>query len=165
MNLGHVPETRERDAVHVAIVPLTAACDLLPGQHVGLDSDSKLTPTGKLIGIVDPYRVGMIRAGTSVYLCLYPDTVVGMRHEWQHPAFMGDHVKWLTEFAERLETTYEELMEVARRYDLYGTYEYDNSEAYKLVTRAEWREFWLRYSAATGVKADHDDSSPFTCSC
>lgn len=165
MNLGHVPETRERDAVHVAIVPLTAACDLLPGQHVGIDSDSKLTPDAKLIGIVDPFRIGMIRAGTRVYLCLYPDTVTSMRHEWKHPAFMGDHVKWLTEFAKRFDMGYEELLDVAHRYDKYGQSEHDNSDAYKLVTREEWKEFWVRYYAVTGATVSHEDNSPFTCSC
>lgn len=87
-----LPETeRQRDAIHVAIVPVIAEELLQPGQHVGLSRpfglDNYVSSAAPHIGIVDPYLTESVMAGDRFYLCLYPGTVTGMRHYWKHPDF------------------------------------------------------------------------------
>lgn len=91
-----IDATAQRDAIHVAIAPVVAPVDLQPGQHV--DARGNLTPPH--VGIVDPFRTGTICAGDRFYLCLYPNTVTSLRHEWEHPAFKDLHAseKWLRNY-------------------------------------------------------------------
>jgi hypothetical protein len=97
-----------RDAIHVAIAPVVATVDVDPGQHV----DHLGSPHGKHVGIVDPFLGKRVRKGEKFYLCLYANTVIGMRHAWQHPAFpeerpeagMTDRSfseRWLRDYAVR----------------------------------------------------------------
>ena len=75
-----------RDAVHVAIAPTTAACELRPGQHV--DQHGRPEGPGAVpVGIVDPFLREPVAAGQRFWLFLYPNTVTSLRHEWTHPAF------------------------------------------------------------------------------
>lgn len=81
---------RRRDAVHIALAPVTAAERLTPGQHVGLvqqDNVELAGPCRHNIGIVDPYLSEPVEAGERFWLCLYPGTVTGLRHVWTHPVF------------------------------------------------------------------------------
>jgi uncharacterized protein (TIGR02996 family) len=88
LKLGQIIEgPADRDAIHVAVAPVVAGVDLEPGQHVGLFPDGTAKPTHPHIGIVDPYLRGRVNRGQQFWLFLYPQTVTGMRHEWQHPAF------------------------------------------------------------------------------
>jgi hypothetical protein len=73
--LGKKPEPGDRrDAVHVAIIPMTATRRLSPGQHLAN-------------GIVDPFLTRSIEPGEAYWLLLYPNTVTSLRHVWTHPAF------------------------------------------------------------------------------
>jgi hypothetical protein len=75
-----------RDAVHVAIAPTTAPCELRPGQHV----DPRGNPEGPgvvPVGIVDPFLREPVQPGQRFWLFLYPNTVTSLRHEWTHPAY------------------------------------------------------------------------------
>lgn len=89
--LGYLIEDGEtrRDAIHIAVAPVEATCDLNPGQPIGLleGSREQVGPTNNPIGIVDPFLKGKIKAGQRFWLFLYPNTVTGMRHYWKHPAF------------------------------------------------------------------------------
>jgi len=81
-----VHEEGGRDAVHVAIAPTSAPCELRPGQHV----DSLGNPEGpgiKPVGIVDPFLREPVQTGQRFWLFLYPNSVTSLRHEWTHPAF------------------------------------------------------------------------------
>jgi hypothetical protein len=79
--------TPARDAVHVAVFP--AACDLaiMPGEHLKITGERRgslyvvksSTLRGR-DGIVDPFLVGQIPAGTPFWGCLLPGTVTGLRH-------------------------------------------------------------------------------------
>lgn len=96
----------QRDAIHIAVAPVTAAHRLMPGLHVSLvDMDvisSRVkTPT---IGIVDPFLTSPVEKGERCWLFLYPGTITGLRHAWTHPAFR-DMIK-----AKRMEVlkTYQE---------------------------------------------------------
>jgi hypothetical protein len=75
-----------RDAVHVAIAPTTAPCELQPGQHVDRHGNPE-APDVEPVGIVDPYLREPVQKGQRFWLFLYPNTVTSLRHEWTHPAF------------------------------------------------------------------------------
>lgn len=88
-NLGHEPTPdAARDAIHVAVAPVVAGEHLDHGDHVGQLPDGTFGRNAKQkLGIVDPYQTVSIRKGERFWLFLYPNTVTGMRHHWQHPAF------------------------------------------------------------------------------
>ena len=81
---------RRRDAIHIAVAPVTADERLTPGQHVGLVEEGNLELVGRCdhnIGIVDPYLVAEVERGQRFWLFLYPGTITGLRHVWTHPVF------------------------------------------------------------------------------
>jgi len=78
-----------RDAVHVAVVSVTAAVHLAPGQDVGfvVYDEMLVGPSNDPIGIVDPFIKETIMSGDRFWLFLYPRTITGLSHSWTHPAF------------------------------------------------------------------------------
>jgi hypothetical protein len=81
---------RRRDAIHIAVAPVTAAERLSPGQHVGLIEQGNLElvgPSECSIGVVDPFLMREVEPGQRFWLFLYPGTITGLRHVWTHPAF------------------------------------------------------------------------------
>jgi hypothetical protein len=81
---------RRRDAIHIAVAPVTAAERLAPGQHVGLVEEGNLELAGPCdcnIGVVDPFLTQGVEPGQRFWLFLYPGTISGLRHVWTHPAF------------------------------------------------------------------------------
>lgn len=90
--LGHIIEDgdRRRDAVHIAVAPVTAASRLAPGQHVGLMQADNVELVGvcdHAIGVVDPFLAADVEPGQRFWLFLYPGSIGGLRHVWNHPAF------------------------------------------------------------------------------
>lgn len=84
-------DNARRDAIHVAVAPVTAAEDLKPGTRVALNAVGQAhepVDPNAVIGIVDPFlpRYG-VKAGEQFWLCLLPRTVTSLRHVWTHPAF------------------------------------------------------------------------------
>jgi hypothetical protein len=81
---------RRRDAIHIAVAPVTAAKRLSPGWHVGLIEPGNLelvAPSESNIGVVDPFLTQDVEPGQRFWLFLYPGTITGLRHVWSHPAF------------------------------------------------------------------------------
>lgn len=83
---------RRRDAIHVAVAPVTAGTSLRPGQHVGFAPAGQTEVVGPVepgesIGLVDPFLTDEVPSGQRFWLFLYPNTVTSLRHVWTHPAF------------------------------------------------------------------------------
>lgn len=93
--LGQVIEGEAfRDAVHVAVAPVEAGEDMMPGEHTGpVEHGSLVMGACRMgaykyaIGVVDPFLKHMVRKGQRFWLFLYPNTVTSLRHAWTHPAF------------------------------------------------------------------------------
>jgi len=81
-------EQNQRDAVHIAVVPVKASKILSPGQRVGVTPDGTATDQSATpVGIVDPFLFDFIEPGQVFWLFLFQGHVTTLRHEWTHPAF------------------------------------------------------------------------------
>ncbi len=94
LHIGSLITTpQSRDAVHMAIVPQRAISTLHPGQHVGVLPTGAM-PVGLLgltaVGIVDPFLTQDVPPGADFWLFLYPGSITSLRHDWTHPAFIGE---------------------------------------------------------------------------
>jgi hypothetical protein len=81
---------RRRDAIHVAVAPVTAAVHLVPGEHVGFVEAGNLEVVGPSecnIGVVDPFLKNDVEPGQRFWLFIYPGAITGLRHIWTHPIF------------------------------------------------------------------------------
>lgn len=169
--LGQFPDgERERDAIHIAVIPVRAAEPLGAGHHVGV-TDGKASRSPPLIGVVDPFLTpGLVEAGEWFWLLLYPGTITSLRHEWIHPAFplgvrmpAGDTAAsqlWLKAFAADHEISYWDLIDGAVSGDgaTFGT---DHE------TGVQSAEFWQHIAVVTGktFSAGHIDNTYFGCAC
>ena len=160
MELGRNPEPddMDRDAVHIATIPITAQERLVPGQPVGIDGTVR-----NPVGIVDPFLENLLEPGDRFYLCLYPNTVTSLKHNWTHPAFeneIEESKKWLEEFARELSITYNTLI----RLGTHGGYEHvgSNDDAVDIFYQAK-EEFNHHFKVVTGKNANDDIG--FSCAC
>lgn len=188
LKLGQLLDgSQERDAIHVAIAPVFAHDKLAPGQHIGFYLEKDLLVTSKAekkIGIVDPYLKELVMPSQQFWMFLYPNTVTGMRHHWQHPSFdnltpseegVMDNVSveaskvFLKEFAEKCGMTYTNCINRIRSWIESGqVWVEHNSEC----ARDGWYdvdkdELWKHLKIAEGLEKpeDTDWSAPFSCSC
>jgi hypothetical protein len=180
--LGKLVEgSPERDAVHIAVVAVTAAQKLSPGQRIGLNDAGKAEPGGVLaLGIVDPFLIRAVQPGQTFFLFLMPNTITSLKHNWTHPAFpvaaessdiskiASEH--WMREWAvEHMsddyygdgdegkrspEAAYAFAIDAGRRNSV-GPYE----DARDHID-SEW---WSHWEAITGERGDRD--TYFSCAC
>ena len=121
--LGRTPlELNDKDAIHVAIVSVRAACAIEPGTKCGLNEFKEAVPNSKGVGIADPWRRSLIKTGEVFWLLLNQDEVPNVKHVWEHPtAEFGlptREVKLnptLVGYAKDLGVTYEQLMEACEK--------------------------------------------------
>ena len=89
MKLGQLIQGNPgRDAVHIAIMPVTAGFEHEPGDSVAViwGGDGFVTTLlNDSIGIIDPFLDTTVKQGEQCYLCLYPDSITDLRHVWSHP--------------------------------------------------------------------------------
>lgn len=178
-----------RDAVHVAVVAVTAYARLEPGQRVGLmpnlaaengEHFASGGPALTRIGIVDPFIEGVVKKGDRFWLYLYPRTITALSHRWSHPSFpdaspAGVYVppssklaseQWLKDFSERSDCPgYHSLIALAEQYIRDG-----DTEDYLLVRGSDAHgdipaEFWTHIENVTGLKAPAEPPAYFSCSC
>ncbi len=178
VELGKIITKRfpQKDAIHIAVAPVIAATKLSPGDHVGFVNKSENTvgKTAKCIGIVDPFLKKDINTGETFYLCLYPNTILSLRHEWLHPEFSKKDEQeqdekyqiaaaWLKHFADNIGVDLEDVVGRASDYINYGQYW---CEGGRFEGEYVPDEFWEYYEIYTGTKVKEDDrGSFFTCSC
>jgi hypothetical protein len=173
----------ERDAIHVAVAPVTADEDLWPGDWVRLRYGStelayRDNYNDQAIGVVDPFleKHHRINKGQRFWLFLFPGTVVGMRHHWAHLVFdspaepQNEHEAWLRRFAEEWGFNFDDLISTAsesnedgmsyvtaRGSELYG--------AGELGEDYEW--FWYHLERYTGkhFSPSHRQNLGWSCTC
>ena len=84
-----------RDAIHLAVEPVTAYCGLEVGQKIGI-INGEAWPTGfkmedgKVVsyhGIVDPFLPRGPEEGERFWFVMAPRMVASLRHVWEHPDF------------------------------------------------------------------------------
>ena len=83
-----IDDTQKRDAIHLAVAPVKAACLLRAGEHI-LIEDGVASPASmnEGHGIVDPFLSVPVTAGQTFWFVMYPRKVTSLRHVWSHPDF------------------------------------------------------------------------------
>lgn len=95
----------KRDAIHLAVDPVTAGCNLAVGQRIGIvegvampagdkyaagyqDEDGlPVVLTVPCHGIVDPFLPSGPKEGEKFWFVMNPRMVQSLRHVWNHPDF------------------------------------------------------------------------------
>jgi hypothetical protein len=171
------PHTGLRDAIHVAVISVTAWGSLNRGDRVKWHrkgvSVRVCHSDEDAIGIVNPF---LNRAEGTVWIMLYPNTVTGMKHHWSHPDF--DQIEIDLELAERT---------IERMAETLGMSSYDDCSArdrliqdaneycrhqsgvwgsdYYMADPQDWENFWKAYSVVTGNPRPTENRVPFRCAC
>jgi hypothetical protein len=188
LKLGElITSDQQRDAIHIAVAPVTATTVLNPGQLIGFDEPGCERVRARLdgIGIVDPFLKAAVQPEQRFWMFLLPYTITSLRHDWAHPAFAARQAdkaaseKWMEEFAAKHYShdgdwyhgmgrhyTAAEIVEYATDFLMTGErHVQQGSETLRDYTVPG--EFWTHFEVITGIKvADyHRDSSPFCCTC
>lgn len=90
LGLGQIITTEQhKDAIHVAVVPVTAAQIMEPGTHFGIRYGKAVPMRDKSerVGVVDPFLLEPVMSGQQFWGFLYPGSITSLRHAWTHPAF------------------------------------------------------------------------------
>jgi hypothetical protein len=167
----------QRDAIHVAIAPVVAAEPLEPGTHVGFweDGSGLVGCCKNPIGIVDPFLNYFVKPNERFYLFLYPNTVIGMRHQWSHPAFapevpvgetsqVAKARQWLHEFAARVGRDYDALLEIGKEsIECGGACVGDDTDQDSFT--ADKRAFLWNVATVLGVCPPDPSDVYFRCAC
>lgn len=85
-----ITTTQQKDAVHIAIVPVMSELTLSPGDHIGLVYPGVTRLVGHVrnnIGIVDPFLKEDVLPGQRFWMFMYPGSISSLRHDWVHTAF------------------------------------------------------------------------------
>lgn len=171
-------EPMNRDAIHIAVAPITLAQILSPGDPIALvpgTTDEGMQPTEhvKAIGILDPFITRrFLNVGERCFVFLYPMTITGLRHVWSHPAFPETTLivvpppvtqePAILNVARQLGWTYEETAaragEAAQRNESMSTWD---NEMYDQATPA----FWDAVYRVTGFRHKDPDRAWFSCAC
>jgi hypothetical protein len=183
LGLGQIITTEQhRDAIHIAVAPVTAAEKLQPGERIGFVDGSmesvRGAPPESAMGIVDPFLSEPVKKGQRFWVYLNPGSIRSLRHEWTHPAFEAETPKlntsasesWMRKWAKEHISHY------------YGDDDDDEQmseeAAYELAIEAGHQkhigrfedardyiddEWWSHWELITGNKGDR--GSYFSCSC
>jgi hypothetical protein len=177
-----VAEEAQRDAIHIAVLPVIANEYLTPGTRVGImqgtvnrvSADATKIAEGRTIGIVDPFLRTAPIDGERVWLFLDPNTITSLRHNWTHP-LIGEEVpagadiskayaeKVLRGFAATSDARYsdepfDKLLSMLGDMSKKG-YVYGNDASGEIPANV-----WDAYEAYTGERAG-ERPEYFSCSC
>lgn len=169
--LGRIVEGKGcRDAVHVAIAPVTAGMVLGPGNRVNIENGYAFqTNDTNYTGVVDPFLRVVLQKGDRFYVLMVPETITSIRHEWTHPSFDGDKstsMAWLADFAKETYMSYDELLQAAHAWLDKGVYHIIDGYSTPDIVWNQNDEFWEHFQVATGRIVALDDRNPFiSCAC
>lgn len=174
-----IGENEKRDAIHLAVEPVTAKVALHPGDGVSANGDRELP----WVGIVDPFLTESVKPGERFWLVIYPRQINSLRHVWTHPAFPDeiitqsvskDHAEGrLREITRNWDgPDYDSFIELAttgtfEEEDGYGSYAIDGDYIYSYGRDAYGDippEVWDYVEIITGKKVKARPTG-FTCSC
>lgn len=190
LKLGEIIEADrvvERDAIHIAVIPLEAHDEIDRGAFIRLKLNGKATQCegDESIGVADPYISDWcIEPGQKFWACLKPGSITSLRHEWTHPAFPAaaltldpnsiagqvarklgetESERYIKDEGVEIDLTFEEMLQVARDYAKNGNYHNTGSNEAQLRDAAQ---FWKHYEIVTGEKVPNSSKdSFFSCSC
>lgn len=170
-----ITKPAERDAVHIAVTPVTAAILLTPGMHVGILLDGKASPKAvKPVGIVDPFLKTSVAPGEQFFLFLYPGSITSLHHHWTHPSFptmseedlrKGAAREWVEQWAQSIDLDggADEVLEIAKNYLRHGDYHVDGGKFEGVDVP---NTFWDKYELLTGTTVSESSRGTFfSCSC
>lgn len=170
----------ERDAIHIAVVPVTARNAMKPGEWINLSSQDDIehvshSAQDTAIGIVDPFLKAPVRAGQSFWMFLIPNTITGVRHHWQHPSFTDKIVKdkkdiahaWIRGFALELGLHPDELYRAAQgKCGGEVSYFVGDREGIGESDPMKWELFWHYFKELEGKMPDDiSEGIYFSCAC
>ena len=179
-----IDESKERDAIHVAVIPAQAGQALEPGWRVRLEGKKAYSDSTDPIGIVDPFLRGVIVEGEWFWLCLMPRTITSLRHVWTHPGITGEaqnslsvaaSEEWLVNWCSMNDcpdwATLKQGFEGTLHTDGYYRFEYeDYGDGYDYIHVGAYHghaaipdEFWAHVENVIGKKVPR--AKYFTCSC
>jgi hypothetical protein len=172
----------DRDAVHIAVVPLIAHTTLKPGEHIAVSTADKgvaQTPGTPMatdpVGIVDPFLRADVKPNQQFFAYLYPGTVISLRHHYRHPVLDAEEIrretiemltgasrKFITECAEEINLTYPEIMQHAEQWLRTGEeVNWDPS----MQGGFSYDEFWKHYEIVTGTTVPATGKAGFYTCC
>ncbi len=168
----------ERDAIHIAVYPVTVATERLsPGQSV-IIQDGKAYPCAKerRMAIIDPFINGFVLQGERCFVFMLPGSITGLRHDWTHPDIETahideDHETWLRDFAERYAFDYDDLIYQAQvisgsSWDHYITAHGRDLHGSNYLGE-DHELFWHHLEGLTGKRfeSEHRENFGWSCSC
>lgn len=77
----------KRDAIHLAVIPVTAGESLSPSAKVRIKDGrgyAASLPGAPYLGIVDPFLPSAVQPGQSFWLVIPPRVIKSLRHVWSH---------------------------------------------------------------------------------
>ena len=163
--------TAGRDAIHLAVEPVTCDEIVYPCQHVGY-LNGKAMPKEKPVGIVDPFLTSPVQPGAKFWLVVYPRTITSLRHVWEHPEFEHKDLRsafeksqqWLMDYADSIDESYENVMSVADSHQDKNNYGDYIIQGGRFEGETTPDEFWDHYAIVRGVSTPVR-ASFFSCSC
>lgn len=181
IDLTRPPEPgAERDAIHVAVLPVIAGEGMYRNGKVRL-ADCGTAYRGEYndcIGVVNPFRDGRVEKGDRFWLFLTPNTVTGMRHHWKHPVVdreippRDEHEQWLRDFSSRWNFNWDEMIQAAMSSEDYDSYErIITAVGHDLHSPEELGEdlrlFWYHMEKFTGedFSEAHRSGVHWSCTC
>ncbi len=170
----------KKDAIHIAVLPVVAQERLKPGARVGfVDGTNHVGSTleSDVFGIIDPFLQRDVRAGEKCFVFLLPNTVTGMRHEWEHPLvkdpepkrvdseLKAKYIKVLKDFADEHYLNYDEMM---RDFSLGQTHTQNGGMSAQNAVDdddALKQKIYMAIEIVLGVEMRDISYGPFSCSC
>ena len=180
-------KTMPRDAVHFAVVQVTASRRLLPGAPVRIMDNGAMQATTcshtDRIGIVDPFLKAAVLPGQSFWLFLNPGSITSLKHHWTHPDIpepnsnrhpsgmtyqeAENHLRhcageWDLEFTDLIEGA-SNPEEQGRSIDTRGI----TVQGWDELSQEAREKFWSAMEVVFGreFESDHRESTVFQCCC